>query len=96
MRNQNHADNIALIAQDSNPEAVKTKAIQTIQVNLQEIGLDLATEKTELLWFGNSPRKSENTSIHIDNINIRSKPVVKFLGTHRQQAQLPCSHRARD
>ena len=80
-----YADDIALIAQDSNPETVKTtltKAVRTIQANLREIGLELATEKTELLWFGNSPRKPENTSIHIGNIKISSKPVIKFLVIH--------------
>ena len=58
-----YADDIALIAQDSNPEAVKTsltKAVQTIQANLQEIGLELATEKTELLWFG-TPHARQKT-----------------------------------
>ena len=78
-----YADDIALIAQNSDSDHVKTtitKAVQTIRTNLQEIGLDLATAKTELLWFGNSPRMPCSVSIQIDDIPIHSKPVVKFLG----------------
>ena len=80
-----YADDIALIAQNNNPDTVKTlltKALKLIQVNFQDIGLEIATEKTELLWFGNSPRKPPITSIQINNTTIQSKPVVKFLGVH--------------
>ena len=80
-----YADDIVLIARNNDPDVVKillTKPVKTIQANLQGIGLELATEKPELLCFGNSPRKPANTSIHINNTIIHSKPVYKFLGVH--------------
>lgn len=39
------------------------RTIKIIQTNLQAINLKLATKKTELIWFGNSPRVSLKTNI---------------------------------
>lgn len=68
-----YADDIALLAQDTNPERVKilfTRAVITNQANFQAISLQLATEKTELIWFGNSPRIPRITTIQIEILTI--------------------------
>lgn len=56
------------------------KAVNIIKDNLNNIGLDLAPEKTVLIHFNKQRIKPGETSITVNDCTINSSETVRFLG----------------
>ncbi|XP_058800080.1 uncharacterized protein LOC131669309 [Phymastichus coffea] len=79
----NFANDIAFYCQRlplSSSIRVIEKSVEVIYQNLEEIGLDLAPLKTDLLHFNKSRITPGETSIQIRNTTIYSSETVLFLG----------------
>ncbi|XP_046144405.1 uncharacterized protein LOC123988423 [Osmia bicornis bicornis] len=79
------ADDIAVISQNSNLHDLRSQlqnAVNVIKNNLESIGFNLSTEKTELLSFGRSPHKPVQADITLGGHTINSRPVAKYLGVN--------------
>lgn len=76
------ADDIAIYIRghnrQKNREMLET-AVNIIAKNLEEIGLDLQPNKTELVEFSSHGKTDKNMFIYIRDTKIYNKKEVKFL-----------------
>jgi hypothetical protein len=78
------ADDLALVATAREISTVKQLLEAAAEITilwLQEVGLEVAIEKSEALVFTN--RRTRNTlAISLRGIRIESKKSIKYLGVH--------------
>ena len=84
------ADDLAVVVTAKDIESLRARAVATVRkltAKLQNLGLELATEKTEMVILAGR-RKLKELEIVLDrdgdeeNVVIRSKKSVKYLGVH--------------
>lgn len=82
------ADDLAIVAQSGEADDLLYKtnrAVQTVATWMQQKGLELAQEKTELLLL-NGKRDRSRISITVSGKEIKPSKTVKYLGFHVQIA----------
>lgn len=77
------ADDIAVYVSSPNRAANKTKievAINTINNNLEEIGLELSAKKTVLVEYNKYGIQDKELSIKVKDVVVKNEKEAKFLG----------------
>lgn len=77
-----YADDLMFVVEAENEGDAKNRseqAVQTASRCLQEMGLEMAPHKTEILVV-KGPRDTKDFGIEINGVDVRSKPEMKYLG----------------
>jgi len=77
-----YADDSYVVVHDSNVESLIKRTEECLSVHvasLEEIGMKVNDEKTEILLFG---KNSPNVAINVRGTSVQSKDSIKALGLH--------------